>query len=194
MNYTLAIRNDSTRIQMFDTTDEKAITAFIREHQRFVFNIAFRYLNSFEDAQDASQDAFIKAINGMSKFRGDSSVKTWLYNITKNTCLTYIKKKKIKKALSFYNSNENKEYEMEVIDNSYRPDNKFENKELEAKFLKAINDLPEKQRETFALRYYEDMPYNEISKLLGTSVGGLKANYFQAIKKISEELKEYKPN
>lgn len=177
---------------MLDTRDERSITEFIREHQSFVFNLAYRYLNSFEDAQDASQDAFIKAIKNIENFRQESSIKTWLYQITKNTCLNYIKKNKIRKALSFSFTRDNAENELEIMDNNYRPDQKFEDKELESKFIRAINNLPEKQRETFALRYYEDMPYSEISKLLGTSIGGLKANYFQAIKKISEELKEYK--
>lgn len=191
MKLSIALNNDLITNEMTELKNDKEITEFVRTYQSFVFNTAFRFLNSYEDAQDASQDSFIKAIKSLNSFRGESSVKTWLYHITRNTCFNYLKKRKIKAIFSFQNNSDSSD-DLEIKDDYYRPDEKFENQELQNKFLDAVNKLPEKQRETFALRYYDDLPYNEISKLIGTSIGGLKANYFQAVKKIAEELKEYK--
>lgn len=170
---------------------DSAVTAFVREYQNFVFNTAFRYMKSTEDAEDVSQEVFIKAIDSLKNFRGDSSMKTWLYRITKNYCLNYIRKQKVRQIFSFFSEiaeDKNESYR----DRNELPDGLMQNEELEIKFLNAIKKLPEKQRETFALRYFDDLPYNEISVMMGTSVGGLKANYYQAIKKLAVELKEFK--
>jgi RNA polymerase sigma-70 factor (ECF subfamily) len=93
--------------------------------------------------------------------------------------------------MSIFKKNENND--LEDYDNmasgDLTPDLKFENKELEQKFSEVLATLPQKQRETFALRYFEELSYNEISDMLGTSVGGLKANYHQAVTKLAEYLK-----
>ncbi len=168
---------------------EIGATSFVRKYQNFVYSTAFRYLNSEADAEDVSQEVFIKAIDSIDKFRGDSSLKTWLYRITKNNCLNILRKKKL---LSFFGMYKDQEIEFDIKDPAYTPDQVIEKEEFENKFLKVLAKLPEKQRETFALRYFEEMPYDEISKLVGTSTGGLKANYFQAVKKLANELKEFK--
>ncbi len=170
---------------------DEAVTAFVREYQNFVLNVASRYLKSAEDAEDVSQEVFIKAIDSLRTFRGDSSMKTWLYRITKNYCLNYIRKQKVRQIFSFFSDiaeDKNASYK----DLNELPDGIMQNNELEIKFLNAVNKLPEKQRETFALRFFDDLPYNEISALMGTSVGGLKANYYQAVKKLAVELQEFK--
>jgi RNA polymerase sigma factor (sigma-70 family) len=168
---------------------ETGATFFVRKYQKFVYSTAFRYLNSEPDSEDVSQEVFIKAIESIDKFRGDSSLKTWLYRITKNNCLNILRKKKV---LSFLGMYKDQEFEFDIKDPSNTPDESLEKVEFENRFLKVLAKLPEKQRETFALRYFEEMSYDEISKLIGTSTGGLKANYFQAIKKLANELKEFK--
>ena len=188
----MAIRKDEEILSALRVGNyDSAVTAFVREYQNFVFNTAYRYLKSTEDAEDVSQEVFIKAVDSLRTFRGDSSMKTWLYRITKNYCLNYIRKQKVRQIFSFFSDiaeDKNESYK----DHNVLPDGMMQNSELEIKFLSAINKLPEKQRETFALRYFEDLPYNEISAVMGTSVGGLKANYYQAIKKLAVELKEFK--
>lgn len=170
--------------------NDRAINQFVRSYQSFVIHTALRYLKNYDDADDVAQEVFIKALNSLPKFKKQSSLKTWLYKITVNMCQNELRKKKFVSFFSFSQTNdENEESYFEVSSNEPKPDSIMEFKETEAIFVEAYNKLPEKQRETFILRYFEEMPYDEISKLLGTSVGGLKANYFQAIKKITEELK-----
>ena len=160
-----------------------AATRLIRKYEKFVFAIALRYVASYDDAEDLTQEVFIKALNNLKKFKQDSSLKTWLYRITVNACITFVRKKKI---TSFFRLDDNSD----VIkkQKEFSPEQCYIADELERKFLNELTKLPEKQRETFALRYFDNLSYEEISQLLGTSVGGLKANYFQAIKKLSEKL------
>ncbi|MGE5481141.1 MAG: RNA polymerase sigma factor [Chloroflexota bacterium] len=169
-----------------ESKDERAAGAFVRKYQKFIFALAYRYCESHDEAEEITQDTFIKALDNLDKFQGKSSVKTWLYRIAKNTAINYTRKKKI---FSLFSDRPVDEYE-NIPHSGVGAQEALESEEFEKYFQKVLRKLPEKQRETFALRYFEEMSYEEISKLLGTSVGGLKANYFQAVKKISEILKE----
>jgi RNA polymerase sigma factor (sigma-70 family) len=181
----LVIETDSDIVREYaGGNTENAATAFVRKYQKFVFSTALRFLNSYDDADDAAQEVFIKALGSLKNFRGDSSLKTWLYRITTNYCINMKRKNKF---FGFFKSIDDEVSELKNLD--ILPDKNLENAEFEKKFLKAMSKLPEKQRETFALRYFEELSYDEISKMVGTSVGGLKANYFQAVKKLSDILK-----
>lgn len=183
----LKLENDQEIIREYtERGSERAATAFVRKHQKFVYATALRYLKNEADADDAAQEVFIKALNNLKKFRGDSNIKTWLYRITYNVCSNMARKRKF---LSFFTSSDDeKEAFYNFKSDSLTPDRELESREFEQQFLDSIETLPEKQRETFALRYFEEMPYEDISKMLGTSVGGLKANYYQAIRKIAKSL------
>ena len=167
---------------------QRAATAFVRKYQKFVYSTALRYLKSFEDADDVAQEVFIKALNNIESFRFNSSLKTWLYRITINICSNYRRKKTIYSLFSHYDKQEI----LEDFTDNLTPDKSLENKEFERQFLDILSNLPKKQRETFALRYFDNLSYEEISKMLGTTVGGLKANYFQAVKKLAEHFKNIK--
>lgn len=185
-SFELTYSDDIEIINEYCTTgSQKAATAFVRKYQSFVYSVAYRWLHNHEDSQDAAQEVFIKALNNIHKFKHKSSLKTWLYRITVNVCSNMLRKKKI---FSFFGKDELEE-NLNIPDNSITPDQEYENKEFQEKFLKLLNKLPPKQRETFALRYFDEMSYEEISEILGTSVGGLKANYFQAVQKIANMLK-----
>ena len=168
------------------TGSRRASNAFMRRYKNFVFATALRYMNSYDDSEDITQEVFIKALQSLHKFKGDSSLKTWLYRITVNTCINAKRKRSI---FSVFSRVDLKDYE-ELGEDLNTPDRVLQDAEFEQRFLKVLSKLPEKQRETFALRYFDDLSYEEISNILGTSVGGLKANYFQATKKISEILKK----
>lgn len=184
--FALLYENDSEIIQEFiNSKSDRAASAFVRKYQKFVYATALRYLNSHDDADDIAQEVFIKALNNLQNFRGESNVKTWLYRITVNLCSNALKKRKLVNLLTF--SSDDDFYEMTSKDET--PSQSLESKEFEIKFNKILKSLPEKQRETFHLRYYDDLSYEEISNLIGTSIGGLKANYFQAVQKIAKELK-----
>jgi RNA polymerase sigma factor (sigma-70 family) len=184
----LIIEKDNEILEEFsEGNSELAATSFVRKYQNFVFSIALRYLQSFDDAEDAAQEAFIKALKGLKKFKGNSSLKTWLYRITINVCNNMMRKKKV---MSFFRSSSGDEDYFDIADSALNPEENIESREFEDRFMKALNKLPEKQRETFALRYFDELTYEEISKMIGTSVGGLKANYYQATKKLAQYLEK----
>lgn len=187
----LILEKDLDIIQEYTVGNrEIAVTAFVRKYQKFVYSTALRFLKSYDDADDASQEVFIKAIDNLQKFRGDSSLKTWLYRITSNVCTSMLRKKKI---FSIFTKEDTDDF-FNIQSNDSSPAQKVENQEFEKKFLIILSKLPEKQRETFALRYFDNLTYEEISNMLGTTVGGLKANYYQATRKIAELLNKESKN
>ena len=186
---TLLIEDDNRIIEEYISGNSNlAATSFVRKYQKFVFSIALRYLNNFEDADEATQDVFLKALTNIHKFRKQSSVKTWLYRITMNHCNNITRSKKYK----FWSRLEKNSIEYEKTPENTDPQKILENKIFEEQFLLLLGTLPKKQREVFSLRYFENLQYDEISKMLGTSIGGLKANYYQATKKVAALLKKMK--
>ena len=138
---------------------------------------------SHDDTNDIIQNTFVKAWNALPSFREESRLYTWLYRIATNESLTFIKKSKMRSFLSL------SDYSKQV-ENQLEADPYFNGDETQRIFRKAIMKLPGKQRAVFTMRYYDEMKYEEISEILGTSVGALKASYHHAFQKIQEYLKE----
>jgi RNA polymerase sigma-70 factor (ECF subfamily) len=132
-----------------------------------------------DDSNDVMQNVFIRVWNALSGFREDAQLYTWLYRIATNECLTFIEQQK-KKATTSLSDVES------GLSNKIRADRDFDANKLEWKLQLAIQQLPEKQRVVFTLRYYDDMPYEEMSRVLDTSAGALKASYHHAAKKIED--------
>lgn len=163
-------------------TKERAFTAIVKKYQEKLYWHIRRMVINHEDANDVLQNVFIKAWRGLENFREDSQLYTWLYRIATNESLTYLEQQKRKGALSFD--------EMESgLSNKIKADENFNANQLEWKLQLAIQQLPEKQRVVFNLRYFDEMPYEEMSKVLDTSEGALKASYHHAAKKIEEIIK-----
>ena len=142
-----------------------------------------RMVLSHEDADDLLQNTFIKAWNNLEYFRGEAKLSTWLYRIALNECLTFLNKQRAQKHLSIEESEAN-------LLNQLESDPYFDGDQTQLLFEKAIQTLPEKQRIIFHLKYFQDMKYNEISEIMGTSIGALKASYHHAVKKIEEFFKQ----
>jgi RNA polymerase sigma-70 factor (ECF subfamily) len=134
-----------------------------------------------DDANDVLQNAFIKVWKGLANFREDSQLYTWLYRIATNECLTFLDQQKKRASVSL-NDDEN------GLSNKVKADENFDSSKLEWKLQLAIQQLPERQRLVFNLRYYDEMPYEEMSRILETSEGALKASYHHAAKKIEDFL------
>ena len=128
------------------------------------------------------QNSFIKAWKGLANFRQDSKLYTWLYRIATNESLTFLQQKKKKYFLPLVDV-------QSQLENSLETDEYFNGDEIQLKLQKAILKLPEKQRIVFNMKYFDDLKYNDMSEILGTSVGALKASYHHAVKKIEEMLK-----
>jgi len=138
-----------------------------------------------DDANDVLQNMFIKVWKGLDNFREDSQLYTWLYRIATNECLTFLEQEKKRSVVSLEDEMDN------GLSNKVKADSEFDANKLEWRLQVAIQQLPEKQRVVFNLRYYDEMPYQEMSKVLDTSEGALKASYHHAAKKIEEFLKNY---
>ncbi len=165
-------------------TKEKAFTVIIKKYQEKLYWHVRRMVVDHDDANDVLQNVFIKVWKGLENFREDSQLYTWLYRIATNESLTFLDQQKRKSSVSFD--------EVEAgLSNKIKADEGFDAQKLEWKLQLAIQQLPEKQRAVFTLRYYDEMPYEEMSRVLETSEGALKASYHHAVKKIEEFIKNH---
>lgn len=144
-----------------------------------------RLVQDHEDANDLLQNTFIKAWSSLENFRGDAKLSTWLYKIAINESLTFLARERRRNHLSL-DSQEG------VLANTIEADTYFEGDEAQRLLRLAIAALPEKQRLVFNMKYFDDMKYEDISAILGTSVGGLKASYHLATKKIEQFINDHR--
>ena len=163
---------------------ERAFTAIIKKYQEKLYWHVRRMVVDHDDANDVLQNIFIKVWNGLENFREDSQLYTWLYRIATNESLTFLDQQKRKASTSLNDIEES-------LSNRVKADENFDANRLEWKLQLAIQQLPERQKLVFNLRYYDEMPYEEMSRILDTSEGALKASYHHAAKKIEEFIKNH---
>lgn len=161
-------------------TKERAFTSIIKKYQEKLYWHIRRMVVDHENTNDVLQNMFIKVWNGLENFREDSQLYTWLYRIATNESLTFIEQQKKRSTISIDGGVET------GLTNSIKADKHFDANRLEWKLQLAIQHLPEKQRVVFSLRYYDEMPYEQMSRVLETSEGALKASYHHAVKKIED--------
>ena len=162
-------------------TQEAGFKILIKEYQQPLYWHIRKIVFDHEDADDVLQNTYIKVFKNIKNFRGESKLFSWMYRIATNEALTFIKQKSRKLGLSLNEFNEKQVNKLEA-------DVYFEGDAIAVKLQLAVANLPEKQRLVFNLKYYEELKYDEISEILETSVGGLKASYHHAVKKIKNEL------
>lgn len=160
-------------------TKERAYTRIIKKYQEKLYWHVRRMVVEHEDANDVLQNMFIKVWNGLENFREDAQLYTWLYRIATNESLTFLEQRKKRSAVSMNEAEAG-------LSNTIKADKHFDANRLEWKLQLAIQQLPEKQRAVFSLRYYDEMPYEQMSRVLETSEGALKASYHHAVKKIED--------
>lgn len=162
----------------------KAFEQVVNQYSESLYWLIRRMVISHDDANDLLQNTFIKAWININQFRGESKISTWLYRIATNETLTHLKQQAIHDEQITRNLDFNIYDQLEA--GSY-----FNGEEAQILLQKAILHLPEKQRLVFNLKYFEEMKYETMSQILGTSVGALKASYHLAVKKISSFLEEH---
>ena len=162
-------------------TKEQAFTAIVKKYQEKLYWHIRRMVIHHEDANDVLQSCFIKAWKGLDNFREDAQLYTWLYRIATNETLSFLEQQKRKRTTTI---DDIPHHHIHAI----QADKHFDAKKLEWKLQLAVQQLPEKQRIVFNLRYYDEMPYAEMSKVLETSEGALKASYHHAVKKIEDYI------
>lgn len=161
-----------------------AFSNLVRLYQERLYWYIRKMVLNHDDANDLLQNTFMKAWNALDSFRGESQLSTWLYRIATNETLTFLSSKK--------NSLVSTDAMEENMFQQLQADSYFNGDEAQLKLQQAILTLPEKQRLVFNMRFYEDMPYERMSKILDTSVGALKASYHHAAKKIEDFFTEEK--
>ncbi|MBP3942590.1 RNA polymerase sigma factor [Sphingobacteriaceae bacterium WQ 2009] len=171
---------DALIIEKFadERTREEAFKLLLNKYQQKIYWHVRRMILNHDDADDVVQDTFIKVWRNLANFRADSQLYTWLYRIATNECITFLNKKKAKQNVSL--DDDTSAYLADSLaDGSY-----FNGDRAQMKLQEALLTLPEKQRLVFNMKYFDDLKYDEISAILGTSVGALKASYHLAVKKI----------
>ena len=171
-------------IERFQNGDETAFNEIVLRYQEKVYWIARRYLGSHEDADDIVQEVFVRAYEALHSFRKDAAVATWLYRIAVNQSINALRWRRVRSALRL------DELTSDQASSEETPQEALESGERRRLIEEAVARLPEKQRAVFVLRYYQELSYEEIAQTLKTSIGGLKANYFHAVKKIQEFMRD----
>lgn len=177
------VDNEIMHLLKAEATREKAFTLLLKTYKEQVYFIIRRMVLTHADADDLVQETFIKAWKKLSSFRGESSLKTWLYRIATNEALMHLRKKKNLARFSFVKFDE-------ALLNGLKADTYFDGDKTEIALQRALLTLPEKQRLIFNLRYFQALSFSEIAEITDTSVGGLKANYHHAKQKIEKQLNQ----
>ena len=155
---------------------EEGFRVLMSTYKKQLYYHIRRYVSNHEDANDILQNTFLKVWVSIEQFRGDSSLYSWLYRIASNESITYINKTKKRNEIGL---------ETQTIGEKGTADS-LDSNDLIERLEKAIEILPDKQKQVFILRYYDEMPYEKMSEVLETSIGALKASYFHAVKKVEQ--------
>ncbi len=175
--------SDLELIEQVKSGNERAFAEIVSRYEKRVFFVVKRMLNDDDDAADAIQEVFIKLHDSLKRFRGDANLYTYIYRIATNVSISYLRKRKVRAVVRLD----------EVISNMLaggsEPQRDIDRDELRHLVSRAVAALPMQQRQVFILRFYEELSYEEIAQVMHRSLGALKANYFHAIKKIGDFLK-----
>lgn len=182
----LTQRDDAELLIQFrnPATREAAYTTIIKKYQERLYWHVRRMVVDHDDANDVLQNVFIRVWNALENFKEESQLYTWLYRIATNESLTFLENQKKRASVSLSDVESG-------LENKVKASQHFDANKLEWKLQLAIQRLPEKQRAVFTLRYYDEMPYEEMSRVLETSEGALKASYHHAVKKIEDYIKNH---
>jgi RNA polymerase sigma-70 factor (ECF subfamily) len=176
--------------------DNKDFEKLYNQYSILVYNLALNYLHNIEDAEEITQDVFIQINNSLSKFQEKSSLKTWIYRITINKCLDFIKHKKSQKRFFIFGKKSQNEFEIENVSNFEHPGILLENKEKSKLLFEIINELGENQKTAFLLSKVDGLSNPEISEIMKLSVSSVESLVFRAKstlkEKISNKFEEYR--
>lgn len=175
--------NDLELIRRFKNGDINGFNEIVRKYQQQVYWVIRKMVQDHDEADDITQEVFIKVHTALKDFREESNLFTWLYRIATNYSINHIKKVKVRNTVSV-------ELVVQQIEsNDKRADEEIDDRTKRRILEEAIETLPAQQRAVFNMRYYDQLQYDEIADILGKSTGGIKANYFHAVKKIGEYVK-----
>lgn len=176
---------DKEIIRLYRSGDrERAFSELVKAYSERLYWCVRRFVCRHEDADDLIQEIFIKIWASLPSFREEARLYTWLYRIATNEAINFVRRRSLRAALSFKSIDA--ETERRIDEDPY-----FDGNEAQRLLMKAMGKLPPKQKLVFSLRYFEDLGYEDIAEITGTSVGALKASYHIACEKIKSEVKDF---
>lgn len=175
--------SEQSLLRLLHEDPEAALNEIVAQYRDMVYFVSYRILRNAESALDATQEIFIKIYNALPRFKGQSKLKTWIYRITVNHCINFLRKQSTRKEITGFD-------ERIETEGSSRPHprKELENMELKEKISWAVEQLPPQQRAIFILRNFDDFSFDEIAETLKLSSGGVKSSYFHAIRKMRDLL------
>lgn len=174
--------SDKELLTKFRDNNDLGFQLIVKKFQERIYWQIRKIAKNHQDSEDIMQNVFLKVWRGLSSFREDSNLYTWIYRITFNETHTFLSKENKRKTVDL---------DPPLFENSLLIEgNSYSGSEIEKILNSALRDLPEKQRMVFELKYFQELKFKEISDLTGTSEGGLKASYHLAVKKIESFLKQ----
>lgn len=165
-------------------TQDVAFRQLVSQYSRPLYNHIRTIVINHDDTDDVLQNTFIKIFQNLKNFKGESKLFSWIYRIATNEAITFVSSKAKKANVT------NEEVQQKALKN-LEADEYFEGNEMQIKLQQAIISLPEKQQLVFKMKYFDDLKYEDISEILGTSVGALKASYHHAVKKIEDFINSH---
>ena len=177
-------------IQRVLSGDTEAFEALVLEHQNKVYSLALRMVGNEEDARDMAQEAFIRAFNSLTGFRGDSKFSVWLYRLTSNICIDFLRSRAKKRTISMtWTDDEGEDAgELEIPDERFMPEQSLERASVRESVQRGLDSLSPQYREILLLREINGLSYDEISEALGIEPGTVKSRIFRARKKLCDFL------
>ena len=182
------ITSDAELVNEFRQGRETSFDAIVRRYQDRIFRFLVHMVGDTDEAADLAQETFVKAYRSLHRFRGRSSLYTWLYRIALNTSLNYLRKKKLRNRWTLG-------FEVETCTENrplhhWDPESELMMKQQLAAVQAAIQDLPPRQRSIFVMRHFDDLSHGAIAEVVGTSEGAVRAGYFHAVRKLRAALTE----
>jgi RNA polymerase sigma-70 factor (ECF subfamily) len=173
--------DDRTLVAAFNAGSDDAFAVIVERHRRQIYQLCYRFVGNHEDAADLAQDVFVRAFRGLQRFKGEAALGTWLYRVAVNTCLNRVGARRPETQPIV---------EADPVDpHAADPLHEVLRKEMAVTVRRAIQRLPPKQRATLLLRVYQELPHEEIARVLGSSVGAVKANFFHALGNLKRLMK-----
>jgi RNA polymerase sigma factor (sigma-70 family) len=189
--------SEQNLIDQLKDGNQVAFSRILDDYQQKVFGTCISFIPNKEDAEDVAQEVFLEVFKSISKFKGDSKLSTWIYKITSNKCLEFIRKKNAKKRFAFMQTifgNEIPFDKTSYFTEVNHPGILLENKEKAALIFKAINTLPDSQRAVFTLAKIDGKSYQEIIEITGKSLSSVESILFRAKKALQQKLENFYKN